>query len=85
MQSCVFHDGVIVVVNIIITTPIIIITIITLELLRQALKLYFNNVRLQLNFYAIYHTVNSTGWSGVNWIHLVHDEVEGCCQQCDEA
>jgi len=34
---------------------IIINTIISLELLRQALKLYFHNVRLQLNFYAIYH------------------------------
>jgi hypothetical protein len=70
MQSCVFRQGVVVV---IITPSIAIITIISLELLRQALKLYFNNVRLQLNFYAIYHTVNSMGWSGVDWIHLVHD------------
>jgi len=68
MQSCVFRQGVIVVVVVIITSIIIIITtIISLELLRQALKLYFNNVRLQLNFYAIYHTVNSMGWSGVEW------------------
>jgi hypothetical protein len=52
---------------------IITITIISLELLRQALKLYFNNVRLQLNFYAIDHTLNSMGWSGLDWIHLVHD------------
>jgi hypothetical protein len=91
MQSCVFRHDVIVVVVITTTTTtsiiiiIIIMTIITLELLRQALKLYFNNVRLQLNFYAIYHTLNSIGWSGVDWIHLVHDKVEGCCQQCDEA
>jgi len=73
MQSCVFRQGgivvvVVVVVVVIITSIIIIIiiiTIISLELLRQALKLYFNNVRLQLNFYAINHTVNSMGWSGV--------------------
>jgi hypothetical protein len=56
----------------------VIITIITLEFLRQALKLYFSNVRLQLNFYAIYLTVNSMGWNGVDWIgldwiHLVHE------------
>jgi len=79
MQSCVFRQGGIVVVVVIIITSItiiiiiIIITIISLELLRQALKLYFNNVRLQLNLYAINHTVNSMGWRGVDWIHLVHE------------
>jgi hypothetical protein len=68
MQRCVFRQGVVVVVVIITISIIIIITtiIISLEILRQALKLYFNNVRLQLHFYAIYHTVNSTGWSGLD-------------------
>jgi hypothetical protein len=77
MQSCVFRQGgvaVVVVVNITNSIIIIIIIIIitSLELLRQALKLYFNNVRLKLNFYAISHIVNSMGWSGLDWIHLVH-------------
>jgi hypothetical protein len=74
MQSCVFRQGGVVVVVVVIITSIIIIviittttTIISLEILRQAFKLYFNNVRLQIHFYAIYHTVNtSMGWSGVD-------------------
>jgi hypothetical protein len=64
MQSSVFRQVVTVVVVIIIISSSRS-SIISLDL-RQALRMYFNNVRLQLNFYAIFDTVNSMGWSGLD-------------------